>query len=308
MIASYKHLLSIKELSTAEIEAILDRGDYWAHKPNNTVTRAPKENFNPIVCNLFFEASTRTRFSFEVASKKLGFHVLNFHPFNSSIQKGETLYDTLKTLESMGVGICVLRTPDQEGLQQMAGRVKLSLVNAGDGSNQHPTQALLDLLTLRQHFGRLNDLNVAIIGDIVHSRVAQSNIDALAKFDSKVMLSGPPELQPDASKLPEHVRLVDMDEAIETADVVMMLRVQKERHLNTISFEDYYEKYGLNKKREKHMPAHAMIMHPAPFNRGVEIDGDLVESPRSMIYTQVSNGVAVRMAVLEWLASGGKAF
>lgn len=304
MTLNKKHLLSLNDLSVAEIEAILDRGDHWAHKPNNQLSYTPRLDNNPIICNLFFEASTRTRFSFEVAAKRLGYHVLNFHPFNSSVQKGETLYDSLRTLEAMGVSAAVIRTPEEKGLNEMAASVNLSIINAGDGSNQHPTQGLLDLLTLRQHFGRLTGLKIAIIGDIKHSRVAQSNINGIGKFDSQVMLSGPPQLMPEASSLPSHARLVGMDEAVETADVVMMLRVQKERHLGSISYENYLENYGLNKKRELHMLKHAMIMSPGPFNRGIEIDGDLIESKRSLIYCQVSNGVAVRMAILEGILAG----
>ncbi len=302
-----KHLLSISDLTLEEIEALLDRGDYWAHKPNRDLSCSPKLDRNPIICNLFFEASTRTRFSFEVAAKRLGYYVLNFHPFNSSVQKGETLYDSIKTLEAMGVSVAVIRTPEEQGLEEIAQNTKVSIINAGDGSNQHPSQALLDLLTLRQHFGRIDGLRIAIIGDIKHSRVAQSNIGALGLFDTKILLSGPPQLLPDRKHLPKHTEIVSVDEAIENADVVMMLRVQKERHLGSLALDNYLEHYGLNKQRALRMPKHAMIMHPAPFNRGIEIDGDLVEGPRSLIYCQVSNGIAIRMAILENIISSQNA-
>ncbi len=296
-----KDLILLKDLSREEIIEILNRGDYWADNPNSRISNAPRSVDNPIICNLFFEPSTRTRFSFEVAAKKLGYHVLNFDPKASSTEKGETLYDTLKTFEAMGVAATIIRTSEENILQEVAPQVQVSVINAGAGANEHPTQGLLDLLTMRQHFGKIEGLKVAIVGDIKHSRVANSNIVGLGKFGATVMLAGPAAWLPNSSSelLSEHVSIADVDEAMASADVVMMLRVQKERHALASQYDNYLEEYGLNKKRFNMMQDHTIIMHPAPFNRGIEIDGDLVENPRSMIYKQVNNGVAVRMAVLE---------
>ncbi len=306
-----KDLILLKDLSKEEISNILDRGDYWADSLNSRFTNIPRSIDNPVVCNLFFETSTRTRFSFEVAAKKLGFHVLNFDPKTSSTEKGETLYDTLRTLEAMKVSVAIIRSPEEGILQEIASKLDMSVINAGAGANEHPSQGLLDLLTMRQHFGRIEGLKVAIIGDIKHSRVANSNIIGLSKFGAQIMLAGPKEWMPETySSL-----FYEPDEAVSKADIVMLLRVQKERHTLKQNFEiredgtfiireggvesSYFERYGLSQNRFERMQAHAVIMHPAPFNRCIEIDGDLVENPRSLIYKQVSNGVAVRMAVLE---------
>jgi len=296
-----KDLISLKDLELNEIQGILERGEYWSDHLNSRFSIIPRTVDNPIVSNLFFESSTRTRFSFEVAAKKLGFHVLNFEPQNSSVQKGETLYDTLRTLESMGTNAAIIRTSEENILQEVAPLLELAVINAGAGANEHPTQGLLDILTMRQHFGKLNGLKVAIIGDIKHSRVANSNIIALGKFSAQVFLAGPENLLPsqDSELLGPHTQIVPVDYAVQEADVVMMLRLQRERHALSNVADNYFRDYGLTKERFSLMPDHAMIMHPAPFNRGVEIDGDLVEHPRSLIYKQVSNGVAVRMAVLE---------
>jgi aspartate carbamoyltransferase catalytic subunit len=294
-----KHLLSLRELNFEDINAVLDRADYWAEKSHSRISHIPRVFDNPIICNLFFESSTRTRFSFEVAAKRLGYHVLNFHPQSSSTQKGETVYDTLKTLEAMGIKVAIIRTAEEDLLQEIAPRMNLAVINAGAGANEHPTQGLLDLLTIRQHFGHVESLKIAIIGDIKHSRVANSNMVALERFGAKVLLSGPQAWMPPGS-LPRNTKIVNIDEAVKEADVVMLLRVQRERHRNEENGEqDYLTHYGLSKERARQMKDHAVIMHPAPFNRGVEIDDSLIESERSLIYRQVANGVAVRMAVLE---------
>ncbi len=292
-------LITLSDLSSEDINIILDRGDHWADKLNSKVSFGPRKIDNPIVANLFFESSTRTRFSFEVASKKLGFHVLNFDHKVSSTQKGETLYDTLKTLEAMGVQIVIIRTSEETILSDIASKVKLAVINAGAGSNEHPSQALLDLATIRQHFNRLEDLKVAIIGDIKYSRVARSNILALEKYGSRVLLAGPDALMPDEI-LGNHTQRVSADEAVAQADVVMLLRLQKERHKELVTdTSSYFKDFGLTMERFAKMQEHAVIMHPAPFNRGVEIADELIECPRSLIYKQVSNGVAIRMAILE---------
>jgi aspartate carbamoyltransferase catalytic subunit len=304
-----KDLITIRELSVDEINAILDRGDYWADEDNFRISNNARVIDNPIVCNIFFESSTRTRFSFEVAAKKLGYHILNFDPNHSSTTKGETVYDTLRTLESMGVNCAIIRTKEENMLQEVAPQLDLAVVNAGAGAFEHPTQGLLDLLTIRQHFGRIENLKVAIIGDVRYSRVANSNIVALGKYGTEVLIAGPEELLPKdgAKSLGEHCSLRTVDEAVEEADVVMMLRVQRERHPRKDDFDwdtsegrlQYLERYGLTVDRFRRMNEHAIIMHPAPFNRDVEIDGSLVEHSHSMIYKQVKNGVAIRMAVLE---------
>ncbi len=309
---SRKHLLGIKDLSKEEIFKLLERGEYWSQVSSlqnvKGISKQPLEN--SVICNLFFEPSTRTRFSFEVAAKKLGSHVLNFQPGSSSTQKGETLYDTVKTLEAMGTDLVIIRHPDGHVLQEIAPKVNLAIINAGDGTHEHPTQCLLDLLTIKQEYGKIEGLKVAIIGDILHSRVARSNMYALKKLGAEVLFSGPENFMPNLEDLENNAKIVSVDEAVKEADVVMMLRVQLERHADRYAKvgwtkdssefkENYLENYGLSKRRSKMMKPSAMIMHPAPFNRGIEIDETLVEGEKSLIYKQVANGVAIRMAVLE---------
>lgn len=293
------HLIGLKDLSREQIIQLVERGEYWANRPAEQ-TEMLRGRF---VANLFFEASTRTRFSFEVAQKRLGAHVLNFIPETSSSVKGETVYDTLRTLEAMGVEAAVIRTKKEGLLQELAETVDLHLINAGDGTNEHPTQCLLDLLTMKQQFGRLEGLTVAIIGDLRHSRVLGSHLHALPKLGVKLLLSGPKSMMPQPALIPAGVQVAEIDEAVQTADVVMMLRVQLERHTESlyISKEEYHRQHGLTLERAAMMKPGAVIMHPAPVNRGVEIHTDLVECKTSLIQKQVTNGVAVRMAVLETL-------
>lgn len=290
--AKPRHLLGLKGLGKEDILAILDRAAYWESAPDKVSDRL-KGKF---VANMFFENSTRTRFSFEVAEKRLGAEVLNFSAAVSSVQKGESIYDTVRTLESMGIDAGVIRMKPIGLLPEIAGKVNVPLINAGDGNNEHPTQALLDLYTMRKQFGDLKGLVVSIIGDIQHSRVARSNLWGLTAMGAKVQFCAPEEMRARDVDAP----YVDMEEAIK-ADVVMMLRVQLERHERGLikSAEDYRAAYGLTADRAARMKDHAIIMHPAPVNRGVEIDDELVEHPRSKIFAQMSNGVPVRMAVLE---------
>ncbi|GAB7388064.1 aspartate carbamoyltransferase catalytic subunit [Bacillaceae bacterium] len=298
-----RHLLGVKHLNREEIEALLERAAYWARYPEKRDSVLQ----GTFVANLFFEPSTRTRFSFEVAAKRLGADVLNFAAAASSVQKGESLYDTIRTLEALGVRIAVVRHGEDRILETLAGRVNLSLINAGDGAHEHPTQALLDLLTIQQHFGRIAGLTVAIIGDVRHSRVARSDALALEKLGARVILSGPPNLLPAEEEWPARAAVRPVDEAVAEADVVMMLRVQRERHGQAFTEADtYLQSYGLTKERAKRMRPHAVIMHPAPVNRGVEIADELVEGERSLIHKQVANGVAVRMAVLERAMGGNR--
>ncbi|RUT36357.1 aspartate carbamoyltransferase catalytic subunit [Paenibacillus zeisoli] len=289
-----RSLLGLKEISREEISSILDRAAYW---------ESQKEKMSPVlknrfVANMFFENSTRTRFSFEMAQKRLGAQVLNFAAAASSVEKGESIYDTVRTLESMGIDAGVIRLKPIGLLAELAEKVSVPLVNAGDGNNEHPTQALLDLYTMKQQFGELKGLRVSIIGDILHSRVARSNLWALKKFGAHVKFCAPPSMQ--APELAEHAPYVSIEEALK-ADVVMMLRVQLERHAVGVlkSAEQYRLHYGLTEERAAQLEPGAIIMHPAPVNRNVEIDDSLVESDKSRIFTQMSNGVPIRMAVME---------
>lgn len=288
------NLISLDDLTISEINGILDRaqlihdmdGEGWF--PLNHM----------LVANLFFEPSTRTRFSFETAEKRLGYQVINFSSQASSTQKGESLYDTVKTMEAIGVSAVVIRHRKDGYYRELTNGIDLSILNAGDGAGDHPTQALLDLLTIRQEFATLSGLNVAIIGDLRYSRVAGSDARILNRLGCRVLLSGP-----EAWKNPELPgEYVSVDEAVETADVVIMLRIQHERHEQAMkmSKEEYHARYGLTVKRATRMKPHSIIMHPGPVNRGVELDGDLVESAHSRYFKQISNGVLVRMAALEW--------
>lgn len=287
-----RSLLGLKDLSQQEIQSILDRAAYWEQHPSKTHDLLNGR----FISNMFFENSTRTRTSFEVAQKRLGAEVINFTAAASSVEKGESIYDTVRTLESMGIDAGVIRLKPIGLLAEMAEKIKVPLINAGDGNNEHPTQALLDLYTMQKHFGSLKGLKVAIIGDILHSRVARSNLYALRKFGAQVVFCAPENMQ--AAEL--DVEYVSMEQAI-NADVVMMLRVQLERHAAGMlkSAEAYRESYGLTVERAAAMQPHAIIMHPAPVNRDVEIDSELVEAPNSKIFPQMSNGVPVRMAVVE---------
>lgn len=287
-----RSLLGLKELGRDEIESILERAAYWENHP----VKVHGGQQGKFAANMFFENSTRTRFSFEVAEKRLGAEVINFSAAASSVEKGESIYDTVRTLESMGIDVGVIRLKPTGLLAELATSIKVPLVNAGDGNNEHPTQALLDLYTMRKQFGSLNGLNVSIIGDILHSRVARSNLYALRKFGANVSFCAPPNMQAPELDAP----YITMDEAIK-ADVVMMLRVQLERHESGMlsSAEAYREQYGLTMERASRIAQHAIIMHPAPVNRNVEIDGDLVEHPQSRIFPQMQNGVPIRMAVIE---------
>ncbi|WP_442955838.1 aspartate carbamoyltransferase catalytic subunit [Paenibacillus sp. y28] len=287
-------MLGIKQLGKEEIVSILDRAAYWESYPKK-VTDVLQGKF---VANMFFENSTRTRFSFEVAEKRLGAEVLNFSAAASSVEKGESIYDTVRTLESMGIDAGVIRMKPIGLLAELAQKIKVPLINAGDGNNEHPTQALLDFYTMRKVFGEFKGLTVSIIGDVLHSRVARSNVYGLTKLGAKVKFCAPVNMQ--APELAEYADYVSIDEALQS-DVVMMLRVQLERHAGGMikSAEEYREHYGLTVERMQRMKPHAIIMHPAPVNRNVEIDDELVEHEKSKIFTQMSHGVPIRMAVVE---------
>lgn len=283
-------LLSMKDLSATDILSILD--DAKSFNSSNKDWQLPKQK--ALVANLFFEASTRTHFSFESAEFQLGCKVADFNASTSSVTKGETLYDTVKTFEQIGYDAVVIRHPQDEYFKQLE-NINIPIVNAGDGAGNHPSQCLLDLLTVYNEFHTFKDLNVVMIGDILHSRVAASNKEAFELLGSNIRFAGPKEWER------KGYPTMDIDEAIEWADVVMMLRIQKERGaaLADFSDEEYLNTYGLNKERYARMKPNAIIMHPAPVNRGVEIDTDLVEAEKSRIFTQMANGVLVRKAIIK---------
>ncbi len=250
-----------------------------------------------VCCQLIFEASTRTRCSFEMAEQQLGLTTIPFEVTTSSVQKGETLYDTIETLASIGVQSVVIRHPQDRYYEALQEKVSIPIINAGDGCGQHPTQCLLDLLTIRQEFGSFKGLKVAIVGDLRHSRVARSNAEMLTKLGATVYFAGPEEWKDEENR---HGTYLDIDEAIETVDVVMLLRIQFERHEENTSelAQNYHSRFGLTVERERKMKSHSIILHPAPVNRGVEIADELVECERSRIFKQMQNGVYIRMAVL----------
>lgn len=286
-----KDLLELTNISNDEIYTILHEAEQFQQGKNWTV---PKQTF---AANLFFEPSTRTRFSFEVAEKKLGLDVIQFSVEHSSVQKGETLYDTVRTLEEIGVNVVVIRHHEECFYNDLTGKISIPIINAGDGCGNHPTQSLLDLLTIYQEFRTFEGLNIVVVGDIKHSRVARSNVHILHRLGAHVKISGPDYWFDDS--LGEYI---DFDEAVETADVIMLLRIQHERHLQKFGYdtpEDYHKKYGLTVEREKRMKETSIVMHPGPVNRNVEIASELVESPKSRIFKQMNNGVFVRMAVLK---------
>lgn len=289
-----KHMLSMKELSTETIIQLLDR----AAEFEGGASPELKETYT--VSNLFFEPSTRTKMSFEMAERKLNLHVLPFDASTSSTVKGETLYDTVKTLEAIGLDALVIRHEEEEYYTEILQDISVSIINGGDGAGQHPSQSLLDLYTIKQEFGKFEGLNITIAGDIAHSRVARSNADALTMLGANVHYFSPPEWSG------EFKSVSSWEEVLPISDVVMLLRVQHERHGTEGSFskEEYHERFGLTRDREKMMKKDAIIMHPAPINRGVEIADELVECERSRIFKQMQNGVFVRMAILETVLKG----
>lgn len=285
-------MIKLSRLSEESLQNLLSEALDFA---NGKVVKAKSDVF---VANLFFEDSTRTKVSFEVAEKKLGLHIVNFDEKKSSINKGETLLDTIKTLDAIGVDLVVVRHEKTRYYDELKGS-SIGLVNAGDGVGHHPSQGLLDLMTIVQEFGDVKGLKVAIVGDIKHSRVANSNAHLLRRLGAKVFFSGPREWFDEGSLM--NGTYMDLDALIPEVDVLMMLRIQHERHNEKVNLkpEDYLKKYGLTKEREARMKANAIIMHPAPINRGVEIDNDLVECERSRIFKQMKNGVFARMAILK---------
>lgn len=299
-----KHLLGIEQLHPDEIRSLLDLADRYADRNREPGGLDPTLTGLTQV-NMFFENSTRTQASFELAGKRLGANVMNMAMQASSIKKGETLIDTALTLNAMHPDLLVVRHPHSGAVNLLAEKVNCAVLNAGDGRHEHPTQALLDALTIRRSKGRLHRLTVAICGDIAHSRVARSNILLLGKMENRIRLIGPPTLVP-ASAANWGVEIYeDMSQGLKDADVVMMLRLQKERMDGAFipSEREYYHRFGLDAEKLSIAKDDAIVMHPGPMNRGVEIDGTLADDiNRSHIQEQVEMGVAVRMAAMELLA------
>lgn len=287
------HVLTVENWENDEIYALLERAQSFQTSSRSFIHE------QLFAANLFFEPSTRTKISFEAAERKLGLQVLPFEANTSSIKKGETLYDTVKTLESIGVDVVVIRHSQERYFDELMDAIHIPIINGGDGCGHHPTQSFLDLLTIQQEFQTFEDVNIVIAGDISHSRVARSNIYLLERLGAKVYVAGPKEWMSEEWM----ARYVTMDEAVEIADVMMMLRIQHERHAVKMVAgpAEYHETYGLTVEREKRMKPTSIIMHPAPINRGVEIASELVECERSRIFKQMTNGVYVRMAVLEYV-------
>ena len=298
---SVNHLLGIKNLSLDDIKLIFDVAGKFKEVINRPIKKVPTLR-DITVANLFFENSTRTKLSFELAEKRLSAEVINFSLSGSSLSKGETLVDTVNNILAMKVDIVVIRHPDAGAASFLSENIKASVINAGDGSHEHPTQALLDALTIKKRFGNFKKLKIAICGDILHSRVARSNIEILTKLGCKINVVGPKSLIP---KDIEKVKVYSsMKEGLKNCDIVMMLRIQKERIISKYVPNEkiYFEKYGLDYNKLDYANKNAFVMHPGPMNRDVEIDSKLADDvTRSLIQEQVTMGVAIRMACLEIL-------
>ncbi len=301
-----KHLLSMADLTSEEVTRILDTADSFREVGTRVVKKVPALRGRAVV-NLFYEDSTRTRISFELAAKRLSADVINFTAAGSSVAKGESLKDTALTLQAMGADAIVIRHASSGAPYALTQWVSGSVLNAGDGTHEHPTQALLDLYTIRERFGRLEGLRVAIVGDVLHSRVARSLTLGLASMGAQTTLVGPPTLLPPSAPTWGAETSYALDEVLPKADVCYMLRIQTERQRLQFfpSIREYARLYGLNRERVGLLPEDAMIMHPGPMNRGVEIASDVADLPRSVIEEQVTNGIAVRMSLL-YLMLGGE--
>ena len=298
---SLKHLLNAEALTDREVMGLIRRAGEFKQG-----AKWHPEERQYFATNLFFENSTRTHKSFEVAEKKLVLEVIEFEASISSVQKGETLYDTVLTMSAIGVDVAVIRHGKENYYDELiqSKTIQCSIINGGDGSGQHPTQCLLDLMTIYEEFGGFEGLKVAIVGDITHSRVAKSNMQLLNRLGAEIYFSGPEEWYD--HQFDVYGQYVPLDEIVEKVDVMMLLRVQHERHDGKESFskEGYHLEYGLTNERATRLQKHAIIMHPAPVNRDVELADELVESLQSRIVAQMSNGVFMRMAILEAILHG----
>jgi aspartate carbamoyltransferase catalytic subunit len=311
-----KHLLGIDDLGPDGITEVLGLAESFLEVTRRDIPKVPVLRGKTVV-SMFYEESTRTRLSFETAAKRLSADTMTFSAGSSSLRKGESLLDTVRTVEAMGIDAIVVRHRSSGVPQRIAGWIDASVINAGDGWHEHPTQALLDAFTLRRRRGSsFAGMRMAIVGDIKHSRVARSNVKALSALGAEITLVGPPTLMPpDLASGPGSPRSdnwpvtvsYDLDEVLPTTDVLYVLRIQRERQSEALfpSLREYATRYGITSERLARLPADALIMHPGPTNRGVEISADVADDPRSVINEQVSNGVAVRMAVLYLLLGGG---
>ncbi|HEV3363074.1 MAG TPA: aspartate carbamoyltransferase catalytic subunit [Acidimicrobiia bacterium] len=303
-----KHLLGIDDLGADGITEVLRIADSFLEVTRRDIPKVPALRGKTVV-SMFYEDSTRTRLSFETAAKRLSADTMTFSAGSSSLRKGESLLDTVRTVEAMGIDAIVVRHRSSGVPQRIAGWIDASIVNAGDGWHEHPTQALLDAFTLRRHRGdSFAGMKVSIVGDIKHSRVARSNVKALSALGAEVTLVGPPTLMPpDLEGWPVTVSY-DIDDVLPTTDVLYVLRIQRERQQEALfpSLREYATRYGITSERLARLPADALVMHPGPTNRGVEIDALVADDPRSVINEQVANGVAVRMAVLYMLLGSGE--
>ncbi|HEV2434624.1 MAG TPA: aspartate carbamoyltransferase catalytic subunit [Verrucomicrobiae bacterium] len=300
-----KHLLDIESLTPDEIVTVLDTARAFKAVGQRAIKKVPALRGKTVI-NLFVEPSTRTRISFELAEQRLSADVINFSTEASSFKKGETLKDTARNLEALNADFIVIRHSASGAPHFLARVLDAHVINAGDGAHEHPTQALLDVFTIREHKGKIAGLNITILGDILYSRVARSNIWALRKLGATVTLCGPATLVPKTFEQMGCRVTYDVDEAIRDADIINLLRIQHERQRKTMfpSINEYIQLFGLNKARLAKAKPDALIMHPGPINRGVEIDSDIADSSRSLVLEQVTNGLAVRMAVL-FLVNGG---
>ena len=300
-----KHLQSITQLAPEDITRVLDTAESFREVGTRVIKKVPALRGRTVV-NLFYEASTRTRISFEIAAKRLSADVINFTTSGSSVSKGESLKDTALTLQAMGADAIVIRHASSGSPYTLSQWVEASVINAGDGTHEHPTQALLDLYTIREHFPAFDGLRVAIVGDVLHSRVARSGTHALSRMGAQVTLVGPPTLIPPEAPAWGAEISHELDPVLPKLDVCYMLRVQRERQRQQYfpTVREYARLYGLDRRRVDALPEGALIMHPGPMNRGVEIASEVADLPRSLISDQVTNGIAVRMALL-YLMLGG---
>jgi aspartate carbamoyltransferase catalytic subunit len=301
-----KHLLGLEELSADEIRFILDTADSFKEVSTRSIKKVPALR-GRVVVNAFFEDSTRTRTSFSLAAQRLSADLIDFSEKGSSVSKGETLIDTARTIEAMGIDVMVVRHKASGSAHMLARNVKCSVVNAGDGAHEHPTQGLLDLYTIRERFKRVEGLKVAIVGDIVNSRVARSNLWALSKLGAEVILVGPTTLLPKSFEQLGARVVHNLDEVIGEVDVINMLRVQFERIASSQfpSVREFTQMFGLTWDRFQRCKKDIFVMHPGPMNRGIEISSDIADGPQSGILTQVTNGLAIRMAVLYLVTQAG---
>ncbi len=300
-----KHLLSITDLGRDEIEEVLHTADSFEAIGEREIKKVPTLRGRTVV-NLFYENSTRTRVSFELAAKRLSADVINVASQASSIEKGESLRDTAKTLRALGADAIVLRHPAAGASASLARFTDAVVINAGDGAHEHPTQALLDMFTVKKHFGELQGLRVGIVGDIAHSRVARSNILGFTRMGADVTVVAPPTMLPVGVRSLGCNAITELDPIVETFDVVYLLRLQRERHREPLlpSEHEFWSTYGLTRERLERLKPEAVVMHPGPMNRGVEIDWETAESATTLVEQQVSAGVAVRMALMYLLLGG----